>query len=304
MNTSLEKTSLKKNLQGKKIPFMTHVILFPIFLIPYPLKQVLAWLFSVILFFLIPYRKKIVVENVKLAFPKKSVKEVKKIAFWSWYNSFLCVLEYSYFPYLSLRDLNKRVIFHGFQNLEQALLKKKGVLILGTHTGNGELGIYKLAKQGFPAYLIGREIKNRFVNKSLFAIREKSGLKHIKVKKSPISILRALKENKIIIFVLDQFTYRPMGIPAVFFGRTTGTDSSLAYFALKLKSPVIPACTYRSKGQVHVIFGEEIETSKPFDTMEENISFMTEKYNRWIESAISQHPSDWMWVHRRWKKFK
>lgn len=46
MSQDLKKTFLKKNTQGqqiqRQIPWGAHFILFPIFLIPYPLKQGLS----------------------------------------------------------------------------------------------------------------------------------------------------------------------------------------------------------------------------------------------------------------------
>ena len=242
-------------------------------------------------------------ENIKKAFPDKDITYINKVAFGSFYNWAFSALEYSYFPYISQRRLNQITELVGQEHLDNAFKKGKGVLILGTHTGNGELSIYRLCMEKYPLYLIGRKVKNQFINDVLFSIRETSGLQHLDPSNSSLKVVRALKRNEGLLFVIDQFTYPPIGIKSTFFGHTTGTNSSLAYFALKFNATVIPAHSYRKEGKVIVSLDEAIETETPFEDLNENVSYMTQKYNTWIEKVITERPESWMWIHRRWKKY-
>lgn len=286
-----------------KEKLLSNLILFPVYILPRFVKRLLAYSLTIFWYYVWPHRKKLMEQNIKRAFPDKSEKEIQKIAFDSFYNWALTALEYSYFPYISQRRLNQITEITGEEHFKKAFEKGKGVIVLGTHTGNGELSIYRLCMEKYPLYLIGRNVKNPFINNVLFAIREKSGLKHLDPSNSSLKVVRALKRNEGLFFVIDQFTYPPIGIKSTFFGHPTGTNSSLAYFALKFNATVVPAHSYRKAGKVIVSFGEEIETERPFEDMDENVSYMTQKYNSWIEKIITERPASWMWIHRRWKKF-
>lgn len=285
---------------GTKI--LSHLILYPIYILPRFIKRFIAYSLSLLWYYVFPHRKKVIVNNLKLAFPDWDEKAMNKMAFATFYNWAFTAFEYSYFPYVSQKRLNQITEVVNREHIENAFAKGKGVLILGTHTGNGELSIYRLCMDKYPLYLIGRKVKNVFINDVLFSIRERSGLKHLDPKNSSLRVVRALKNNEGILFVLDQFTYPPIGIKSTFFGHTTGTNSSLAYFALKFKVPVVPAYSYRKDGKIIVSFDKEIETEEPYEDLEKNVSYMTQKYNDWIEKIVRQHPESWMWIHKRWKK--
>lgn len=283
--------------------FFVKAMLFPLYLLPRYIKKILAYSLTLIWYYILPHRKKVIVDNIKTAFPTWSQEKVNKTTFDSFYNWSFTALEYSYFPFISKKRLRQITEIRGRENLENAFKKNKGVLILGTHTGNGEMGIYRLCMEEYPLYLIGRRVKNYILDKGLFYIREKSGLKHLDPENSSLKVTRLLKKNCGIFFVIDQFTYPPIGIKSTFFGKTTGTNSSLAFFALRLGVPVVPAYTYRDKGKVIICLEPEIETERPYPEVEQNVSFMTQKYNHWIEATITKHPSSWMWIHRRWKPY-
>lgn len=281
---------------------MIHVLLFPIYILPRFVKIGLAYALTYLWYYIIPHRKDLIIRNLKLAFPEKDEKQIGDLAFETFYNWTLTALEYSYFPYISKKRLHEISEVHGYENLDKALEQGKGLLILGTHTGNGELAIYRACVDKYPLHLIGRKVKNAFINHALFSIREKSGLKHLDPKNSSLRVVKALKRNEGLLFVIDQFTYPPIGIKSTFFGHVTGSNSSLAYFALRLGAPVVPGFSYRKNGKVIICFQEQIPTETPYDDMDKNVEYMTQKYNDWIEQIVRQHPASWMWIHNRWKK--
>lgn len=283
--------------------FLVNTMLYPLYVLPRFIKKGIAYSLTLLWYYVLPHRKSLMISNIQTAFPEWSQKQYNKTAFDSFYNWALTALEYSYFPFVSETRLNQITEIRGLENLEKAFEKNKGVLILGTHTGNGEMGIYRLSREGFPLHLIGRRIKNAFMDEGLFRIREVSGLKHLDPSNSALKVTRLLKKNNGIFFVIDQFTYPPIGIKSTFFGKTTGTNSSLAFFALRFGAPVIPAYTFRENGKVIINLDPEIVTEAPYVDIDANVVHMTQKYNHWIESAITKHPSSWMWIHRRWKDY-
>jgi KDO2-lipid IV(A) lauroyltransferase len=116
-------------------------------------------------------------------------------------------------------------------------------------------------------------------------------------------VLRALANNDVVIFILDQHTMVdvPKGIAVDFYGRTAGTNRSLALLTAHSGAPVIPAIAYRKKDGRHVLRFEEPLEWIYDDDPEEEIRLNTQYYNQVLERFVLEHPEQWFWAHRRWK---
>jgi len=107
----------------------------------------------------------------------------------------------------------------------------------------------------------------------------------------------------VVIFVLDQFMGPPIGVKTLFFGKETGTAMGLTVMAKRTGAPVIPVyCHERADGKQVVSCESEIEFEEKGEKSE-TLTYMTQKYTDKLESIIKLYPEQWMWVHRRWKKF-
>jgi KDO2-lipid IV(A) lauroyltransferase len=262
----------------------------------------LAWLW----FDVLRLRRYTVLRNLTIAFPQMSPEDKYKIARKS--MRYLCYgfPEILTLPMLTKKDIGKKVFFHGFENYEQALSKKKGVLILSLHLGNGDIGISYFAMKGNNSHLISKKFSNKIINDIWFAIRGAQGVRFIDPHgpKIAFEILAACRKNEGVVFVIDQFMGRPFGIESTFFGKKTGTAYGLALFASRTGAPVVPMYTYRDeKLNTHVVCEPEI----PLENIEDRdlqTRVMTQKYNDKVQELVGRHPEQWMWVHRRWKRWR
>jgi KDO2-lipid IV(A) lauroyltransferase len=245
-------------------------------------------------------------KNLTIAFPDVSHEERMRIARTSMHHLCYNFVEFLQLPFMNQKWLENEVIFHGIENYERARAKGKGVLIMSLHLGNGDVGLAALALKGFRLHVISKKFKNRFLNQLWFGVREKMGTRFMEPHGSslPFEILKACRQNEAVVFVIDQFMGKPYGISSTFFGRKTGTAYGLALFAMKSKAPVLPVYTYRdAQFRTHVVFEEEIGAEKNEDK-DLQIRQMTQKYNDRVEAIVRKHPDQWMWVHRRWKKWE
>ena len=275
-----------------------------IFIIPRRIKYFLGGLLGVFVFDVIRFRRKIVMNNLEIAYPEKSPKERASIGRGSYKNLGRGLFEYSNLSFLNKDWVNQNYHIEGLQHFAAASAKDKGVLFLGLHIGNGDLSMAALAVSGFNIFVISKHFKSEWLNKLWFGVREEKGLKFIPEEKSSFQILKALKQKGTVVFVLDQFMGPPIGVETEFFGRKTGTAAGLALFSLKTGVPVLPGYTYRKRdGRMTIIFETPIS---PISTgnLDQDIAKLTQIYTNKIEEFVRRHPDQWMWLHRRWKTFE
>jgi KDO2-lipid IV(A) lauroyltransferase len=253
-------------------------------------------------------RRKVIKQNLDIAFPEMPDKEKMKIGRTSVYNLGANFLEVFTVPSFDDKWLSENVVFEGYENLEKAKAMNKGVYVLSMHMGNGDSIASSLTMRGNSLYLISKSFKNPFVNDLWFHFRGAKGVKYIEAhgEKTAFEILRAIKSKSLVVFVLDQFMGKPFGILTTFFGRKTGTAYGLALFYIKTRSPVVPIYGYEGRdGKLHVVAEEPLEL-ETFVSSDQDMSIrqLTQKFCDVIEGAVKKHPSDWMWVHRRWKDYE
>lgn len=259
---------------------------------------------GVLWFDVLRLRRRVALENLDIAFPNKSEKEKIKIA-----RASLCHLGRSIVEIFMMAGANPDEIKEGFEivgkeHLDQALAKQKGVFLLTSHLGNGDWATLGLAGQNIHVHIITKEIKNRWVNNLWFYARKNRATDYIPDRQSSLMILKLLKKNNTIVFMLDQFLGPPIGIRTHFFGKETGTPMGLALLAGRSGAVVIPCYTLRtSQGVTRIVFEKEIPFVESANK-EETIKNMTQTYCYKIEEWVRHFPEQWMWVHRRWKKYK
>jgi KDO2-lipid IV(A) lauroyltransferase len=253
------------------------------------------------------FRRKIVLDNLDIAFPEwspeKKLEVGRKSVYFLGYN----FAEFFMIPAMNERWLRRNVVFEGVDNLIKAREKKKGVYFLTLHLGNGDMGANAIAMRFCDVYLITKRFKNKLFNDIWFSIRGAQGVHYIDAHgpSNAFDILKALKKNAGLVFVVDQYMGKPYGIATRFFGKRTGTAYGLALFAQKTKSPVVPVYTFEGEdGKMHIVFEPEMDL-QPFIVEDKSQSLLniTQHFCDKVEEIIRRHPEQWLWVHRRWKNF-
>ncbi|MBT4760350.1 MAG: lysophospholipid acyltransferase family protein [Bdellovibrionaceae bacterium] len=254
-------------------------------------------------FDLLRIRRKIVLDNIKIAFPDLSYKQRVALGRKSLSVSGRNIVNYSHLPFINKENFKEYVEIENIHHIQEALSKGKGVCLLTLHLGNGDLGGVGLSLSELPVHLISKEFKLKWLNDLWFGVRSRLGVGFIPPRNSSYAILKKLKANEVVIFVLDQFMGPPIGVKTLFFGKETGTAMGLTVMAKRTGAPVIPVyCHERADGKQVVSCESEIEFEEKGEKSE-TLTYMTQKYTDKLESIIKLYPEQWMWVHRRWKKF-
>ncbi|MGH7827664.1 MAG: lysophospholipid acyltransferase family protein [Candidatus Binatia bacterium] len=183
--------------------------------------------------------------------------------------------------------------------LDEVLSEGKGAITISGHIGNWELLGQSIAAAGYPIATVAKPFYDPRITRWLHKWRTVHGLQIIWRDRSNTgrSILRVLRQNGLMAFLIDQDTKTP-GDFVPFFGRPAFTPTVPAALALRTGSPVI-FCWHHRRGKRHRITIERLHYLPTGDTKRDVLA-LTAMLNERLESIIRAAPEQWVWLHKRW----
>lgn len=258
------------------------------------------------------FRRFTILKNITIVYPQWSKEQ--KLKFSKLTNDWLGyqVLEIFRVPLIGWPFFSPKIRIENPEYYQAAKEQSKngGVFLLTCHIGNTDLGLKALASHGYPIWAISKQLSHGLSNQVWFKLRSFPGLNFIEAhgRETAFKIFKALGQGGAVVFVLDQFMSYPYGIPSRFFNRLTGTAFGLVRFFTKNQSPILPCYTYQdNQGTIVVTFCAPIQYKDlPTQALNEStlLQAQVEYLNQHIESMILKVPEQWMWIHRRWKRWK
>lgn len=197
--------------------------------------------------------------------------------------------------------MDKLVTTQGYEHLDKGLKDGKGIIITTAHFGNWEvMGGYSTLR-GYPLTVIARRIYYEKYDQLLVSLRDRMKVKTIYRDSSVKDMLRVLKNNGILGFVVDQDVDSVDGVFVEFFGKPAYTPTAPVRFALATGAPIIPALVVRRNGLYHHVIVEPPIALEIFEDKEKTLLVNTQKWVKIQERYIREYPECWVWNHRRWK---
>ncbi|MCX5709045.1 MAG: lysophospholipid acyltransferase family protein [Candidatus Omnitrophica bacterium] len=236
-----------------------------------------------------------VIANLKAMFPEKSKKELLKIRIQIFRNFAKYLVDFFRSEEVDTEYIKRKVKIDDIRNIDDALKKGKGVVILSAHIGNWELGGIVLAYLGYPLSGVALPHKSKKVNDFFNGQREKKGMKVISFGKAARTCLKLLKENKLIALVGDKDFSKEAGVVTNFFGKPSFMPKGPAAFALKNGSAIVPVFVLRNPDDTFTI-----KINKPIDCSSNSIEGITAKCTEEIEKLIIAHPEQWYMFKKFW----
>jgi Kdo2-lipid IVA lauroyltransferase/acyltransferase len=200
----------------------------------------------------------------------------------------------------SLPDLEKFLITTGLENFEIANAKNKGVIFLTCHLGAFDLQVTNMALRGLKPNIIGTTLKDPRLNDLLVNYRSAYGAVAIERGKETFRLIKALKQGGAVAILIDQDT-NVKSVFVDFFGMKASTPVGAAVLALKTGAAIVPTTVYLGKdNKQHMEIFPELNVTSTGDE-EQDIITNTQRFTKFIEDQIRQHPEQWLWMHERWK---
>jgi KDO2-lipid IV(A) lauroyltransferase len=281
--------------------FITSII-FVLNLLPRKSSISLGGFLGKLAYFIIADARKRTQNNLKIAFgEEKDERELKKLASLVFENVGKNMADAVRLKNMKWEEIEKITKIEGLEYFDNAYKMGKGVIALTGHIGNFELLAAYLSLKGYKLSVIGRELYDRRLNALLVKSRESVGLENIPSTASVKQVIKALRSGRVLGVLADQDSSRVRGVFVNFFERVARTPVGPALLAHKTQSPIVPMAVVREEDDKYkIIVKEPIELTFSEDK-EKDIIQTTQKYTRVLESVIREYPSQWLWMHDRWK---
>jgi len=197
-------------------------------------------------------------------------------------------------------QLRRFTRIEGRENLDAAFGEGKGVVGLTGHVGNWELMALTLGVNGWNVTAIGRELDNPLLEERLREFRMAFGNSVISKDGAVRGAIKALKEGQFVGFLLDQDALAA-GVFVKFMGRWASTFSTASLLASRFDLPILPIFSrVDPDGTVTVTAYPPFHAPRTGDPARD-VWLATQRMTAWLERVIKANPSQWLWMHRRFK---
>ena len=246
-------------------------------------------------------RRAVVERQVRAAFPELDEEKVSRIAKASYESLGRTSIETALLPARSREQvigMFSRV--EGWDVVERAMARGKGILFVTGHLGNWELAGSFVAARGIPLEAVARRMQNPLFDRYLTETRQRIGMSVVHDADAVRRVPRAMREQHAVAFLVDQGAVGLASTWVPFFRRLAKTPRGPAVFALRLGAPVVFGAALRQPDGRYMIGFEEVRT-EPTGDREADVDRIVAAYTATLERWVRRAPEQYFWHHRRWK---
>jgi len=250
----------------------------------------------------VPRAKQRAMENLRNSFPENDEQWYETTGQKSCEQLVMLAVDVFFTPRLVKKENWRQ--YSRFKNVERTkwLSKEgKGLILVGAHYGNFEIIGYMMSLFGFNVYSIARPLDNPFINRYVYGVRKRAGQNIIDKKGAAELFDKVASTGATLCFIADQDA-GDKGLFVDFFGRKASTYKSIGLLALTNNIPIVVGCARRIDGHFffelvvqRIIFPDEWADKK------DPLLWVTAEYTKAIEEFVREDPTQYWWLHRRWK---
>jgi KDO2-lipid IV(A) lauroyltransferase len=261
----------------------------------YPLARLMAWLSWRV----IPYRRHVVVANLKASFPEWDDATRERVIR-DYYRGFADMLfEVLRSARLTPAEIERRVKLVNADQVRGEVARGKPVLLLAAHQCNWEWMLLAFSTQlGVPVDAAYKPLVDSWAEREMLALRTRFGARMIPSQQLLGDIIQQRHTPRVISLIADQepvsserkHWQKFLNRDSAFFTGPEEIARSTRYAAFFVKLKRVSRGHYQAE---FVPFAAAGEQSPPGE--------FTARYARMVEEQIRAAPADWPWSHKRWK---
>lgn len=268
--------------------------------LPLRVFYMISDLMYLVIYHIVGYRRKVILENLQNSFPTKSPFELKEIQKKFYVNFCDYIVETFKSFTISSTELRVRVQHINQEIFHEAKAENKNVILLAGHIFNWEwynaLATIIPQENSFPVY---RKVQNGFWEENIKTLRNRFGNQALEAKEVVRHIFRNPNDgNSVYMFVADQTPHSSevtYGLnflnqkTPVFVGYDKlSTRMDLAFVFCEMKKV--------KRGYYQINYHRIYPDGEKFVEHE-----VVKKFHHLLENTINKRPDNYLWSHRRWK---
>ena len=247
-------------------------------------------------------RRDVAMVNLDIAYgDSKTLEEKEAIYKGSMLNFTRHMLNYLRVPQMDEKFWEAFEVENG-ELIQEVFSRGKGMLIIGGHFGEWEIGVARVGMMGYPGYMIAKRIGDPVIEKFLIDARLGMCLGTLFSSGSMDKILECLKRGEMMSMAIDQNIKAERGVFIDWMGRPASTIRSSAWIARETGVPVVSGYSCRvGPGRFKMVVTGEIPWEPFPEDPEKELLINTQNHAKAQEKIILENPELWFWIHRRWK---
>jgi KDO2-lipid IV(A) lauroyltransferase len=266
---------------------------------PFTILYLIPDFFAFLLEHVFQYRKKVIISNLKKAFPVKSNRRIQQIT--HQFYKYLCDL---FFESVKGYSISTKQLLKRYECLNPEIMHSyfengQDVIIALSHYANWEWGT-QLASTAYEHNVATfyKPMSNKYIDVYLQKLRMRNNMELLSIYK-PYRINHIEGEKpKMYFMVSDQSPDNQKNAQWVkFLNQDTACIRGIEYYAKLFKLPVFYLDVQRVKRGYYTVEMLEICTNPAICKKGEIVDL----YMKQLESIITKNPEYWLWSHRRWK---
>ena len=269
--------------------------------LPWPVLYGLADGLYLVLRYVLPYRRRVVLENLRNSFPEKPAAEIGRIAN-AFYRHFAQVMvETVKLARMSDAELRRRVVFRNPEVLERHHKAGRMALGLSSHAGNWEWvltsGAVWLSAETDGVY---KPLSNPFFESFMAELRTRTGAGLIPMRDTLRDMVQRRGQPRVVSLLSDQAA-GPEDKPywTIFLNQEAGFYTSADRLAARFQCPVVYVSIRRlRRGYYEIVLTELHDGNAP---LPKDAFSVTDAFVQHLERDIRAAPEQYLWTHRRWK---
>lgn len=269
-------------------------------ILPYWLLYLKSDCYSLLIYRLLRYRRKVVRQNLLRSFPDKDTKEIKRIERRFYQNLCDLFVEAPKMLRVKKNGYQSRITYTNPELVQGLYDKGKNLFYAIPHSGNWEwFGKMTCELTQHKCLAVYKRVENPVFERLMLFIRTCYSRLEMVESNSALRRLAQLREGtNAVLMMADQTSF---GLASDYWTEFLHQDTcwftGIERIARKLDYAIVFVDMRRKgRGRYEVTF--ELITDRPKET--ENGEIMGQ-YVRCVERFIEANPDNWLWSHRRWK---
>ncbi|MCO6185812.1 lipid A biosynthesis lauroyl acyltransferase [Rhizobium sp. L1K21] len=248
-------------------------------------------------------RQRLMMINLRRAFPEKSGQELAEIASDAWGAMGRMAAEYVYLDTLFDFDVNNpnagRIEVSGIPIFKDLLENPRPFIVFTGHTGNFELLPVAGAAYGLDVTALFRPPNNPYIAEKIHDLRaRKMGNLVPSHAGSGFALARQLEKGLGVGVLVDQKFHK--GLDTTFFGLPVKTNPLVPKLVRQFNCDIFPArCVRLPGGRFKLEMEPAVEVPRK-DDGSLDVHRLTQMLNDKVESWVREYPGQWLWYHDRW----